>query len=70
MPGFDARKIGERKAGEVGERQDAGDTEIGVSCAIADEPVRAAEMLFQNGRRGGNSFSPDCTTSCRTGPMP
>ena len=53
MPGFDARKILERQAGEVGERQDAGDAEIGVSCAIADEPVRGAEMLFQNGRRGG-----------------
>ena len=50
MPGFDARKIRERQAGEVRERQDAGDAEIGIGDVIADEPVRSAEMPFQNGR--------------------
>jgi hypothetical protein len=51
MPGFDARKIRERQAGEVRERQDAGDTKIGVGCAIADQPIRRAEVLVQNSRR-------------------
>ena len=52
MPGFDAPKIRERQAGEAGERQDAGDTEIGIGDVPSDEPVRRVEMLLQNGSRG------------------
>src|SRR6185312_17017672 len=52
VPGFDVRKIGERQACKVRERQDAGDAEIGVSDVIADEPVRRAEAPLQNGGRG------------------
>ena len=58
MPGFDARKILNRQAGEVRERQDAGDAEIGVGDGIADEPVRRAETLLQNGRRGCKFIQP------------
>ena len=70
MPGFDAGKILKRQAGQVRERRDAGDTEIGIGYLISDEPVRRAEPPFTNGPRGRKFVQSPSTNSCLTGPRP
>ena len=58
MPGLDAPKIRERQAGGARERQDAGDTEIGIGDVLSDKPVRRAEMLSRSpGSIGAVAFS-------------